>query len=77
MQSPAVRLSRDISVDLLLGIEEAMHNAGVIGVYAASQEMAETLDSLRQLFVEEVRIGPFDDIKHLYRLLSRYYFDDG
>jgi serine/threonine protein kinase len=73
----ANRLSRDISVDLLLGIEEALHNAGVIGVYAASQEMAQTLDSLRELFVEEVRIGPFEDIKHLFRLLSRYYFDDG
>ncbi len=72
----ANRLPRDLSVDLLIANREALGAAGVLSVYAASPEMAESFQPLQDLFDNRtVDIGPFREIEYLHRLLARYYFD--
>ena len=69
------QLSTDMSVTLLTGIEDRLREAGVIGVYAASPEMVQ-FSEFRNLFSDEVHLGPFQDREDMMRLLSRYYFGD-
>jgi serine/threonine protein kinase len=72
----ANRLPRDFSVDLLISNEQALSLAGVISVYVASPEMADSFRPLRESFGRELRLGPFRSIEDMRRLLARYYFDD-
>jgi hypothetical protein len=72
----ANRLPRDFSVDLLISNEQALSQAGVISVYVASPEMADSFRPLRESFGRELRLGPFRAITDMRRLLARYYFDD-
>jgi hypothetical protein len=72
----ANRLPRELSVDLLVGNEEALNAAGVVSVYVASPVMAQAFAPVFDSFGRELRLGPFTDIEDLRRLLARYYFDD-
>jgi hypothetical protein len=72
----ANRLPRDLSVDLLVGNEEALHAAGVISVYVASPAMIDKFRPVYDSFGRELRLGSFSDIDDLRHLLARYYFGD-
>jgi hypothetical protein len=68
-------LPGSFSVEVLISNEEALNQAGVVSVYAASSEMADSFAALHASFTDEVRIGPFARIEDASTLLSRYYFD--
>jgi hypothetical protein len=72
----ANRLQGSFPVEMLTVNEEALSEAGVVSVYAASPEMVESFTPLRELFSEQVHIGPFKKIDDVLRLLARYYFGD-
>ncbi len=72
----ANRLTGKLPVELLVSNEEALNAAGVVSVYAASPDMAESFAPLSETFSAQVRVGPFAEFSHLLALLARYYFDD-
>jgi hypothetical protein len=72
----ANRLPHELSVDLLVSNEETLSSAGVVSVYAASPEMAQSFQELREAFGHHLSLGPFRTKDDLHRLLSRYYFND-
>lgn len=72
----ANRLRRDISVDLLNNIGEALSQTNVTGVYATSPEMARELHQLRGLAGASIELSAFRSPADMRRLLSRYYFRD-
>src|SRR5262249_46455302 len=69
-------LPRELSADLLVSNEEALHAAGVVSVYVASPAMIESFRPVYDSFGRALVIGAFADIADLRRLLARYYFDD-
>ena len=72
----ANRLPRDISVDMLISIGEALSQTGVMGAYAASPEMVLSSHHLEPLFGGQLPLGAFGSFDDMRRLLARYYFDD-
>jgi hypothetical protein len=72
----ANRLPGSFPVEVLTSNEEALSEAGVVSVYAASAEMAESFEPLDESFSEQVRIGPFQSLDDVLKLLARYYFGD-
>lgn len=71
----ANRLPRDISLELLNNIGEALSQTGLIGAYAASPELATSCDKLPGLFGNHIRLGPFRSEEDMLRLIARYYFN--
>jgi hypothetical protein len=71
----ANRLPRDLSEELLVCNAETLDSAGVVSIYAASPEMAETFRPLRDSFGRHLTLGPFRSPDDLRRLLVRYYFE--
>jgi hypothetical protein len=72
----ANRLPGLIPIEMLVSNVEALSLAGVVSVYAASPEMAESFAPLKESFYEQVRINPFANYADMQRLLARYYFGD-
>jgi hypothetical protein len=72
----ANRLPRDLSVDLLVSNQEALHESGVVTVYVASPEMVAAFGPLYETFGRELRLGPFPSIRDLQRLLACYCLND-
>jgi hypothetical protein len=72
----ANRLPGSFSVGTLTSHEEALSEAGVVSVYAASPEVAESFTPLHESFSEQLHIGPFRDLEDALKLLARYYFGD-
>ncbi|HEX5273034.1 MAG TPA: hypothetical protein VFW33_21200, partial [Gemmataceae bacterium] len=70
------RLPREFSVGLLLSNSETLSAAGLVSVYAASPEMADSFKDLRDVCDQVVPLGPFRSRDDLRRLLERYYFPD-
>jgi hypothetical protein len=72
----ANRLPGSFPVEMLMSNVEALQAAGVISVYAASPDMAESFAPLHESFYDEVCLGSFADFEDMRRLLARYYFGD-
>jgi hypothetical protein len=73
----ANRLPGSFPVEMLMSNVEALREAGIVSVYAASPDMAESFAPLQQeLAYEEVCIGPFANFEDMQKLLARYYFGD-
>jgi len=72
----ANRLSRDISIELLVNIGEALSQTGLIGCYVASPEMAQLSGDLHSLFGDQIPLGPFQSPEEMQSLLARHYFND-
>jgi len=72
----ANRLPGSFPVEMLMTNVEALSDSGVVTVYAASPEMAESFTALHKYFDEQVQIGPFTDREDIQHLLARYYFGD-
>jgi hypothetical protein len=72
----ANRLPRDLSVNLLVCNQEALHESAVVVVYVASPEMVEAFGPLYETFGRELRLGPFPSIRDLQRLLACYCLND-
>jgi hypothetical protein len=76
MFDEANRLQGSFPVEVLTVNEEALSEAGVVSVYAASPEMVESFTPLNELFSEQVHVGPFRNFDDELKLLARYYFGD-
>jgi hypothetical protein len=72
----ANRLPGSFPVELLMSNVEALTQAGVISVYAASPDMSESFAPLQESFYEQVHLGPFAEVTDMRKLLARYYFGD-
>lgn len=75
----ANRLPRDISVDLLLSIGEALGKTRLIGGYVADPDMADSFhrdQDLAPLFGNRLDLGPFRSFHEMKSLLARYYWGD-
>jgi uncharacterized caspase-like protein len=72
----ANRLPGSFSVEVLISNVEALQMAGVVSVYAASPDMAESFAPLRNSFYDQVEIGPFAELDDMRKLLARYYYHD-
>jgi hypothetical protein len=72
----ANRLPGAFPVEMLTSNMEALALAGVVSVFAASPEMAESFTPLEDLCFQQVHIGPFPRFEDMQRLLARYCFGD-
>lgn len=72
----ANRLPGAFPVEVLASNVEALSLAGVVHVYAASPEMAESFAPLEEQFYDQIAIGPFSDPADMRRLLARYCHGD-
>lgn len=71
----ANRLPKDISVELLNNLGEALSQTGLIGAYVAGPQMGSHFVDLPGLASNQIRIGAFQSDVEMRNLLIQYYFD--